>query len=413
VDLIENIIPKDQDNLKTLLAFTLINPGESLSLLEPWYFDSYARILYPRAKTDPEQVGKFLRKMGEDSIWDTMLELYLPHVSNYWSEHAQWKPNALLYGGGIPEDLKMPFTAGNGETLDKDKIRIITVVNRDDWYPLCYRHITGDIEDVSTVIEVLDEMAEQNIDVRTLILDTGFYSPDNLNYFYDLNVPFVMRIDGKTEQFKQVVLRYGKDLRTTENAVEYENGILYVHKVTLPLEDERFVYAYVSLDIKKQAKEDTKTILKALRSPTMSRISEEELRLHGKFILISSNNLTPSEAALFFGTRRHVEQIFKVFKGSSELLPTITHPNLNAKGALTLSFLASALNYTNNVLLEGSGYSAKEAFSIMNKLKIQIYDTKKLIQEPTIWQKEILNKLNITIPYSIQKSAKGPYGYEY
>jgi hypothetical protein len=403
---IDNIIPHDKDNLKSLLAYILMERGLSLCYAESWFIDSYARILYPEALPKSQRISEFLHRLGNDSVTDRFFKLYLTHISHNEIENGNCKLPVIIDSTGVPNNINVPVTAISNHNGDiNNEFRLIYVVDQLSGLPIYFRYIAGNIIDISTLGTTIKELSLYGIDILSAVLDAGYYSSENIRNLFDLEISFVMRMTGHRTQFKELIKTHGKNLRHFKNAVKYRNKILYVKKVLITLEDEFDAFAYIILDPYRLNQEEETAVLRALEDKSKQEKIQENMIFHGKFILVSNKDLEVEQILPFYFQRQLIEQIFDVLKNNACLLPVRVHSDESIRAFLIISFLVTTIYLKTNLYLKDSRFSAKEAFFKMNKLKVKIFDKENVIQEPTKIQKEILQKLKIQLPFPIESNS--------
>jgi transposase len=406
VEVIDNIIPKDKDNLKTLLAFTLLHPERPFSMAETWFVDSFARILYPDALPKSQNIAKFLQRLGDDLVLDNMFKLYLSYIQHTQLATDISKIPVLIDSTGVTDNIKVPnILINNHNAKINNEFRLIYVVDQISGLPIYFRHIAGNTDDISTLGNTIKELSLCNIDIQSVILDAGYYSSNNIRYICELNIPFVLRMSGNRKQFKELIYEHGRKLRRFENVAEYGDRILYIKKVPIKLEDKYDAFAFVCLDPISLCQEDTNGIKRAIHNKTKHSKLKDQMKFHGKFILVSRNDFEIDQILALYYTRQTVEQILD--KNIASNLPVGVHSEISLNSCLLLSFLAAVISSKINFELKGSDISPQNAFFVMDKLKIKIFESNNVILEPTKFQKEILQILKIDLPFPIQSNTNG------
>ena len=390
--LFEYICPSNVDTLLSLIAFKILDNAANCYARE-WWEGSYAKLLYPNAQLHSQRISEFLSKLGEESNLRDFFVKYYKFISG-----IAGKFNVLIDSTGLPNDIHFPYTAINNHNgVISNEIRLIMVVEKTSGYPLYFKYVAGNIVDVSTMINVIEEIKEYRIGINHSILDAGYYSEGNIKALYKADIQFLTRLKPNTKLYKMLVKEHTKDLQSSKYAIKYRDRVVLIKRVPIDL----FGYqgsAYVAIDIDRRNDEQKKYLNRALKEKNMS--SEEidgKMALLGMFVLISSQEIEAKDILPLYYTRQVVEQVFDYCKNDVDLLPLRTHNENTFRGHLLLSFLASITFITVNKLMEGSRFCAKGVFHAARGLKCNVYTNRVIPSVPNKNVNDITKHLKLCL----------------
>ena len=105
----------------------------------------------------------------------------------------------------LPNQIHIPLSVWGlrGEEIDK-QIRLLLVVDKETHYPLMFRILPGNIVDVSTLENTLEELKKYDVKINSICMDAGFFSENNIKEMYERNIPFLTRMPSTRVIYKQL-----------------------------------------------------------------------------------------------------------------------------------------------------------------------------------------------------------------
>jgi hypothetical protein len=156
------------------------------------------------------------------------------------------------------------------------------------------------------------------------------------------------------------------------------------------------------LDVRQAFDEENHLLLKYRDDPEKLKKLSEKLPFVGKFILLSSDNYEMSEIMPLYYTRQAIEEVFDISKNFADLLPLRAHSEETIRGRLLISFITTILYSIISNNLANTKLSATNIFYHLHNWLIKIYETVKILEEPTKVQKESYQLLNIDYPFEVE-----------
>ena len=374
----------------TLLAliFHRIIDGSAMCHAENWYNSNYVRVLFPDAKISSQEISRFMAYLGDESVHRAFFSSYIPTV-------CEGKTGVLIDSTGLPNEIDMPITDwGHHNGGIAMETRLILAVEKGSEQPLYFRYVAGNIGDVSTLANTIDEMKRNGITTAYTLIDAGYYSEDNLKLLYGAEIGFLIRMPANRTVYKNIITENG-DIEDFKYAVKYDKRCLFVKEIEVTLYNEHTAYAYLVLDPERRGREISKTVLNA--KEIQKTPVEVDFMNCGKFILLSSEKLETTEVVPLYYMRQIAERMFCIAKDDLNILPLRTHSEVNFKGFMLLVFLSLILCCAVKSRL-GKDISIDKAVSILKPLRCKVYENSVVPNEVNKKQRLIFEATDVVVP---------------
>lgn len=230
------------------------------------------------------------------------------------------------------------------------------VFDKTNRIPLLYEEYPGSINDVSQFTYMVDKVNEYGYKNIGFILDRGYFSKDNIRYMEENGFAYIMMVKGKKDLVSSLVDAYRNTFETVRSCA-IRSYRVYGKTVQVKLfeDDDKEKYVHIYFNPSKQAAEreqleqkiekfrifltkhigsdtkfgktytdyftlkyDKKGVLISVTERT--DVIEKELRLCGYFCIVTSEEMTASEALIQYKGRDISEKLFssdKTFLGSN------------------------------------------------------------------------------------------------
>jgi transposase len=153
-------------------------------------------------------------------------------------------------------------------------------------------------------------------------------------------------------------------------------------------------YAYVCCDIKRKAEEITKIMFAAQEDSETFEETDKKLLTAGKFVLVSSNEISTDEVLPYYYLRQSAERIFQISKTYADILPLRVHAEKTLRGVLLLNFIAVVL-YVNFRKQLPTNITPTEAFLTLKNCSCKVLASGKILpSELTKQQRLIIESIN-------------------
>lgn len=282
VQLIKNIFAEQSETILALLYYRVCY-GSAMVYAQSWFEGNYAKILFKNVSFSSQRISSFLVHLGDEKLQRSFFAEYIHLFCNA-------KRGVVIDGTSLPNQIHMPLTAWglSSEEIDK-QIRFLLIVDKDTKNPLFFRLLPGNMLDVSTLRNTLDELERYNIKNSFVYVDAGFFSEENVREMYEHKVQFLTRLPSLRIIYKQLIEKDLHDIESIQYAVRYGKRGMFVKQKEIDLFGKK-AYAHIILDPERKGREMKKFILNVTDEKDKHKGHEMEymLKTRGIMILISS-----------------------------------------------------------------------------------------------------------------------------
>jgi hypothetical protein len=393
----------NRDTLNAMVLFYILSTMANCDA-KAWYNGSIASCLYPGANLSGQRASDFLASIGTADKEMAYQKAYIDFVMSNFSEDK----NILVDSSGLPNKVHMPLTAinvHNGKV--SNEVRLIFVVQKSTGLPLFFMTVPGNVVDVSTLKRVMLYLKELGIDIESCIIDAGYNSAENLDYFYDAGhacrIGFISRVKSNDSNLRDMVRRELPTLESKENFVKFEDRYLFVKKeeVKVGTKKSNPAFLYLGLDCERLNDEQHKLFKKAKKQKLSTDEVFEAMDGEGVFAIISGTDYSADEILPAYYQRQAAEQIFDFAKNYTKLLPLRTHSEKTFRGHLLLSYIATCLVKMMHLKLRTEDMIMGSSLQFMRNQKCRVFPSRIITDTPAKDANDIYSALKISCPESI------------
>jgi len=391
IPLLAETFGENSDNFLALMSYRLCHTGAMMHAND-WYQGNFTKIQYPKADLRSQSISVFLRFIGDETIQRNFFRRYLPQFCNT-------KNGIIIDATSLPNQIHIPLTnwGRSGEEIDK-QIRFLLVVDKESSLPVYFRTLPGNIVDVSTVENTMDELKQYGIKDTFVYCDAGFFSEDNIKIFFEKKVQFLTRLPSSRILYKELIRTEVSELESIENIVKYGKRGLFVKHKEIDLFGNK-AHAYVILDPGRKGRELSR-LLGEIAEETPTTELEYEMLTRGIMILVSSSEISTDDVVPAYYIRQTAEMLFGFSKDDIGILPLRVHSEEVLSGFLFLQFI-TLIAFAQMKKGLDKDYIVEEALLNFRNLKCKIYDNEIIIGELTKKQREIGEKLKVIVPKTL------------
>ena len=382
--------------LLALMAYRLCQPGAPMYNAHVWMQGNF---LHAEKKIPPlssQDISRLLAFLGDESVQREFFGKYL----TIEEKHSK---NIIIDATSLPNQSASDFNAwGYASGSVETQFRFHCVVDQVTKKPLFYRHLPGNITDVSTLQTTIQELKKQGFQYNFALMDAGYCSESNIHILRENNIDFLMRLTAKTRLYQDMMRQHASALENMSNVVNYGKRTLFAQVVKHDLYGAPG-YFYLLLDPEKKVKDIQSLIEKRNVQSEEERDDEADKYLFSKagiFILISSKEIPKQDILEAYYTRQSIEQIFGFAKDDLDCLPLRCHSEDTIRGYLFLQFLLLIVFIEIRQKLFNH-FTVDQAILITSALKCKIYSDQLIIPELTKEQKKIFALAGILVPIEI------------
>ena len=407
-EVIEAIGYKNSDTIYSMIMFYILT-NYSCMHCNTWYEGNFAKILYPNADLHSQRISEFLKFLGREDV-----------RQKFFRAHIEWlkknicnDPAIVIDSTGLPNDIDIELTnISNHNGKISNEVRMVSAVQRDSGYPLIFRAIPGNINDVSTLSTTITTLGEYSVNTDFTLLDAGYVSDKNIDELYEANIDFVARLPEKLKNLHKFIVESGSsDLKTSNNLIEFMGRFVYVKDVECRVgTKQNTAYAFLCYDVAAASDENYKTIANA-KKLSKKKLKEKHSDFHkifetsGIFIILSSLPFKREEILNVYYNRLIVEQYFDLGKGLSRLIPLRVHSEDRVLGHLLLCQIAATISLYVQKTLELSYNNSVELYLGLRNQKCTVYSTRIITNEAQSSATILYDKFKIKYPNYFDKQG--------
>lgn len=368
----------DETNLILDLAAYLLTEETDAFQHYPSY--GFHNALLSESIVSDSTISRFLR----EGVNPTAVQEFLDE----WSEQNAGEGRAYLCYDStnincVAEGVTLAEMGHAKDDPSKPQVNLEYVVRQKDGLPLIYRNYPGSIVDItqcSDMIETIQALGYRDI---VAICDRGYISKDNLVDFDCAGIGFLLLLK-ICDATRDLIVKYGKKIRLRSEAYMEEHDLYgmtvrhrlfgntgpcrYLHIVwdqEIADKERRSIMKTVSgieASLSKMVKKGTHLsdqnqkeyekyfdieiyprTRKIKSYERNSRAIDDAIELEGFHILVSSDEMTCSEAVDAYSKRDCVEKTFRALKTNTGMDALRGHSNANIDGRFFIMFIASIL----------------------------------------------------------------------
>ncbi len=378
--LFSDILPNQRDTLFSLILFRLLTDDKPYMYAQPWYEGSYARILYPKATLQNQGIQDFLIALGSEGVISDFFSSYLTML------YAQGRGRGILFDDALNPEM-----------------RLVNIIDRVTGMPLYLRCCLGNVMETSTLLTTVKELDPLGVNVDMILSDAVYCSKDNVDSFYANKMPFVSRVGTDRKLYKELVEKYADSLRQAKYMVGLDTRVVHMGRFPVDIHGHAG-YAYLGLDMGNHNMQEKKVSLEALNDILTFRENNDEMKMLGTFVLVSSDKMECKNLLSLYN--RQMEKLSDMTKNSADMHCLPIQGENTLKGHLMLTFLSSVLLQLlqQDMLLqqlEENTINPEGAFHVLRNQKCKVYDGLVIPQKPTKMMYGIYKLLKMESPSSI------------
>lgn len=379
-----------QETICTLLFYRICHTGAMMHA-KNWYDGNIIKALFKKAEVSSQRISDTLSILGDEQLQRKFFQEYVKQFS-------ETHQGIIIDATSLPNQINSPMTTWGlcGEDIDR-QLRFLLVVDKKTTHPLFFRSLPGNIVDVSTVKNTVQELAQHNIKECFIYHDAGFFSEENIKEYYDHNINFLTRLPATRTIYKDLIQQEARLLENIANGTKYGKRGLFVKERKIDLFGKK-AYAYLVLDPKRKGREIERFLLENIDDKKKKQEEREyDFINNGIMILVASFQLPTEEVVPAYYIRQTAEMLFGFSKDDLGILPLRVHNDQRLSGFLFLQFL-TLIFFVELKNKLGKKHTVEEMVLTLKKLKCKVYENNILIGELTKEQKIITEKLSIIVP---------------
>ena len=407
---IDVIISLNYENIDTLLVVIIasilqINSSEMIKI---WYNNNIIKYLCPNADIKNSSITKCYEFIG---LASTEQKLHINHAS-YLFKRCQLSNNGLLDSTGLKNDIDIYYTQLSIHNNCREICSRLTVLTEHKTgIPFYFRLVPGNIIDKVTLKTTLRHLDALGIKVNNLIMDSGYYSKENIDSFYDDNhnckTDYVLKVYSNNKLVSSFLSE--EYLIMHKQDIYFYNGRVYrifEKEVKVGKNNDNIAYLYIILDYNSYISSFKTLIDKAVENSYSTEEFNKSFEKIAVFAILSSKKIGCDRILLVYFIRLNIEQTFDFMKNYTNLLPLRVHTELAVRGRATVCYMSTCLLRMLQIELRSSDCNLGSNIHDLKNQKFCIYSHKIVVEDIIPEFRSMCNKLNIIIPEEFELDGK-------
>jgi transposase len=421
--------PKDHLKLLTM-AYYLTSQGGALSHCENWskqHDHPYQGVL------TSQRISEIIRSISMD-VQQTFIKKWSEKVLE--RDYLCYDITSVSSYSELNEYLKYGY---NRDREHLKQINLALLFGQKSQLPIYYNRLPGNINDVSTLYNVLKSFGYMEFPKLHFVLDKGFFSEKNIEALLEARERFTLAVPIRRKWLQQAIDEIRDAIQGPEGYRRIEGEVLYVHTQLYPWGKNRrrcYLHLYYNphraadvavafterlLLYKQELENDTrihdheeayKTFFIIKETPVRGRkviYNDEAIKQYirkyaGFFAILTNDFKDPLEALMVYRNKDVVEKCFDDLKNQLDMKRLRVHDSAAMDGRLFVQFIASILMSALRKKMRASHliekYTIRELLGEMATLTKIKYSGKygHIYTEITKPQRHILTSFGLELP---------------
>ena len=324
---LRSVFPKNKDYGRVLchVLHGVLKDGSKITcdnfIIKSFVSYLFSDVPFPSLKSDTV----FFAMMGNDT---TRMAFFKTFVAMMRKKHPNFGNGCYVDSTPLPNDIcDNPFNAlcCHGVSSSEVMTRLILVLDEASGLPVWYDIIPGNVLDISTVMTVINDVADSlAIEIDSLVLDAGYVSKELVGAFHvGTDKTIIGRMPARRGfPYKELYWEV-KDLIGKGKYSFVRNHHAYFGKrkeITLFGQSE---YAYIYVDQYNALKRYSDYLIRHEEEYQLLKDKDKDWFTvkYGYFVLVSNIETTPVQLLSEYFSRVDIETVFKTSKEYLDILP--------------------------------------------------------------------------------------------
>jgi len=267
----------------------------------------------------------FFNMMGHDH---TKMAFFKAFIAAMRKENPAFGNGCYVDSTPLPNDIDdNPFDAlcCHGVSSSMVQMRLVLVLDEQTGLPVWYDIIPGNIHDLSTIMNVLNDVGDSlGIIIDSLVLDAGYSSKELLGAFHiGTDKTIIVRMPArKGYPFKTLYCQVKGMIGRGKYSFVRKKHAYFGYRKKIDLFGHP-IYAYIYVDQHNALQRFRDYLLEHEEEYNSMKDKDKDWYTvkFGYFVLLSNLEMTPAELLSAYFERTEIETIFKTSKEYLDLLP--------------------------------------------------------------------------------------------
>lgn len=375
---------------------------------------SYASYLFrdiPTASLHSDTA--FFTMMGSDHL---KMKFFRELISMMRKRNPEFGKGCYVDSTPLPNAISdNPFNAlcCHGVSSSQIQTRLVLVLDEETGLPVWYDIIPGNILDLSTVMNIMNDVAVSlDIEIESLVLDAGYVCRPLIEAFH-IGSPksLISRMPARREYpFKELYWKVKSMLDKGKYRFVREGHTYFGKRENISLFSDFREFAYVYVDFDNALLRFREYFLEHEDEYRQLKAREKDWLTvkYGYFVLISNIETTPEDLLSRYFCWTQIEGIFKTAKEYLQLLPLSKWTDVTVRGKILHDIINEIVFLELRRSLETTGISMNRLFGKTQSLMcFKNKDGVAMIEVPSKAVKQFYKLLEVEVPnrVDIQKHS--------
>lgn len=375
---------------------------------------SYASYLFrdiPTASLHSDTA--FFTMMGSDHL---KMKFFRELISMMRKRNPEFGKGCYEDSTPLPNAISdNPFNAlcCHGVSSSQIQTRLVLVLDEDSGLPVWYDIIPGNILDLSTVMNIMNDVAVSlDIEIESLVLDAGYVCRPLIEAFH-IGSPksLISRMPARRGYpFKELYWKVKSMIDKGKYRFVREGHTYFGKRENISLFSDFREFAYVYVDFDNALLRFREYFLEHEDEYRQLKAREQDWLTvkYGYFVLISNIETTPEDLLSRYFCRTQIEGIFKTAKEYLQLLPLSKWTDVTVRGKILHDIINEIVFLELRRSLETTGISMNRLFGKTQSLMcFKNKDGVAMIEVPSKAVKQFYKLLEVEVPnrVDIQKHS--------
>lgn len=375
---------------------------------------SYASYLFrdiPTASLHSDTA--FFTMMGSDHL---KMKFFRELISMMRKRNPEFGKGCYVDSTPLPNAISdNPFNAlcCHGVSSSQIQTRLVLVLDEDSGLPVWYDIIPGNILDLSTVMNIMNDVAVSlDIEIESLVLDAGYVCRPLIEAFH-IGSPksLISRMPARRGYpFKELYWKVKSMIDKGKYRFVREGHTYFGKRENISLFSDFREFAYVYVDFDNALLRFREYFLEHEDEYRQLKAREQDWLTvkYGYFVLISNIETTPEDLLSRYFCRTQIEGIFKTAKEYLQLLPLSKWTDVTVRGKILHDIINEIVFLELRRSLETTGISMNRLFGKTQSLMcFKNKDGVAMIEVPSKAVKQFYKLLEVEVPnrVDIQKHS--------
>ena len=366
LSVLRNVFPKDEVYERVLchVLHGILRDGSRISC-DNFILKSFASYLFRDVPLSTlHSDSRFFSLLGND---DTKMDFFKAFVAAMQKKDPGFGKGCYVDSTPLPNDIEdNPFNAlcCHGVSSSDVMTRLILVLDEKTGLPVWYDIIPGNLLDISTIMVVVNDVADNlGIEIDSLVLDAGYVSKDLIQAFHNgTDKTIIGRMPArKGYPFKTLYWEFKNQIGKGKYAFVRNRHAYFGIQKTIRLFDQP-IYAYVYVDQNNATKRFTEYLSEHEEEYAEMKVRDKDWMTvkYGYFVLVSNRDLAPKDLLTEYFGRTDIEVVFKTSKDYLDLLPLSKWTDQTVRGKILHDIINTIVRLLLQKKLAVTGRSVSE-----------------------------------------------------